>query len=91
MDSNAVYALIALLPAEWRELAKLIVDLLVQVVAFCTVVGPLLVVIVKRTPWKGDDALLARVQKLVSWLPRVQVPAISQRPPVPPAQPTDVK
>lgn len=75
--------LLVLLPATWRAYVVLAFQLSTAFVAALTVLVPVLEKLAALTTSKTDDEALTRVKRLLSLFPRVQVPAISQRPPAP--------
>lgn len=81
MDGSSIdiVQLIPLLPPQ----VQAIVTLLLQLVTIFSVAIPVIEKIVKLTTSKKDDAILERVQRILSVFPRVQIPAVSQRPPAP--------
>lgn len=82
MDDVNYDALIALLPPEARKW----LTLFVQLVAVLSFVLPLIERAIKKVKPDADMRVLDGLQKVLSMFPRVQVPALSQRPPVPPSE-----
>lgn len=81
MDSVNYDTLLQLLP----EPARAYVLLFLQLVAAFSVAVPVIEKIVKATSTKRDDRALEVVQRVLSVFPRVNVPALSKRPPAPAA------
>jgi len=84
MDSDVNYdALLALLPVNVRAYVLLALQFVAALLTFTSAVMPILEKIAARTATKKDDQALTAVQRVLSIIPRVQVPALSQRPPAP--------
>lgn len=75
--------LLTLLPPNVGAIVLLVVKVLSALIGVLTVVLPLFERLAKLTKTERDDQALTVVQKVLSILPRVQIPAISQRPPAP--------
>lgn len=90
MSSDVNYdALIALLPMQVRVYVVLGLQILAAFLAFTTAVMPLVERIVKMTKTDKDDQALNTVQRVLSVIPRVQLPALSNPPPKP--APTNIQ
>ncbi len=78
-------ALLNLIPDPYRS----IVYAILQFLAALTLVIPAIEKIAKLTKTDKDDKALSTLARILSMVPRVQIPALSQRPPA--AAPTAVK
>lgn len=83
MEDLDISQLLTLLPPNVRAIVVLVMQVLSAVIGVLTVVLPLFERLAKLTKTERDDQALTVVQKVLSILPRVQIPAISQRPPPP--------
>jgi hypothetical protein len=72
-------ALLQLLPEPYRSFVYVVL----QLIAVFTLAVPAIEKLVKLTKTDKDDRALSSVQKFLSLFPRVQIPAVSQRPPAP--------
>lgn len=83
MDAAPDYtALIALLPEPYRAGALLII----QLIGVLSLAVPVLRKIVALTTSKTDDRIMQTVDRVLSYIPRVQVPRLSAPPAAPPAK-----
>lgn len=90
MEDLDISLLLNLLPPNVRAVVVLVMQVLSAVIGVLTVVLPLFERLAALTATKRDDQALSTMQKVLSILPRVHIPAISQRPP-PPAAPAKLE
>lgn len=83
MDNVNYDALVSLVPEPYKSVILLCLQLAAAALAFTTTVLPILEKIAAKTTTKRDDAAVSSVAKILSMIPRVQIPAVSQRPPAP--------